>query len=198
MSTRPRRAALVVYESIFGNTRSIAQAIGRGLAADFDVKVVEVSQAGTDLGPIDLLVVGGPVHAFGMTRDSTREDARRQARAKQLEPVSPGIGVRDWLDALPPLPSTLPDARPVAPTAAVFDTVAKVGWFTAGSAARGEAARLKERGFVVIVPPEHFYVTGVDGPLVEGEIERATDWARQLVEPRAAAPPAHEAAAYTG
>lgn len=180
MPSTARRTALVVYESIFGNTRAIAEAIGRGLAPDFDVRVVEVSDAGMELGAIDLLVVGGPVHAFGMTRASTREDARRQALAKHLEPVSTGSGVRDWLEALQPLA----EAR----SAAVFDTVAKVGWFTVGSAARGEATRLEDRGFELIAHPEHFYVTGVDGPLVEGELARATDWARTLAEHPAPAP----------
>jgi len=71
--------ALVVYESLFGNTEGVAQAITRGLSAHLDVEMVDVTKApSTITDPFDLIVVGGPTHAFSMTRQSTREDAFRQ------------------------------------------------------------------------------------------------------------------------
>lgn len=167
-----RPAAWVVYESIFGNTRTVAEAVAEGLADRYEVALFEVSAAPAAPAGVALLVVGGPIHAFGMTREATRADARRQAGEKHVAPVSTGIGVREWLDALP-----APDG-PVA--AAAFDTAGRIAGFTAGSAARGEAKRLTRHGYDLIAPPEHFYVQAVDGPLVDGERDRAVTWARSL------------------
>src|SRR5690242_19397342 len=66
--------AVVVYESMYGNTHLIADAIGRGLvAAACQVDVVPVDRAGQQmLADADLVVVGGPTHAHGISRDSTR------------------------------------------------------------------------------------------------------------------------------
>lgn len=68
--------AVVVYESMYGNTHLIADAIGAGLRSTFDVTVVPVSQAGPAvLVRADLVVVGGPTHVHGMSRVSTRKGA---------------------------------------------------------------------------------------------------------------------------
>ena len=68
--------AVVVYESMFGNTRQIAEAIAAGLAESADVAAVEVSEATAEAAEAaDLLVAGGPTHAFSMSRPSTRSDA---------------------------------------------------------------------------------------------------------------------------
>ena len=68
--------AVVVYESMYGNTRRVADAIGAGLGTVFDVTVVPVSQASpVVLADADLVVVGGPTHAHGMSR-ATALDAR--------------------------------------------------------------------------------------------------------------------------
>src|SRR5690242_12369329 len=68
--------AVVVYESMYGNTHRIADAIGAGLEAAFDVRVVPVSHAEPELiADVDLVVVGGPTHVHGMSRASTRKAA---------------------------------------------------------------------------------------------------------------------------
>jgi len=87
--------ALVVCESVFGNTREVAAAVGRGLASRLPVTVVDVNSAPAVLpAEVDLLVVGGPTHAFGMSRPGTRRDAARQAgRDEDLD----AIGLREWL-----------------------------------------------------------------------------------------------------
>jgi hypothetical protein len=172
MTNHPRPQALVVYESIFGNTRAIAEAIGRGLGDRYEVRVLEVSQAPAAPDGIDLIVVGGPIHAWGMTRESTRHDARKQALAHGVQPPSTGIGVREWLAHLP--------MRSDEMAAAAFDTAVKMRWFPVGSAGKGEAARLREHGYRVLVPPEHFFVADTDGPLVDGEVDRAAQWAAAL------------------
>jgi hypothetical protein len=168
--------AAVVYESFFGHTRGIAVAIAEGLRARSDVDVVDIYEVGdapADLD-VDLLVVGGPTHAFGMSRDGTRQDARRQVAAHGATPVSQGPGVREWLDGL----VTVADHE--HHLAATFDTAVKMTWFPVGSAAKPEAKALAAKGFSIVAPPEHFFVKETDGPLLPGELERAKAWAQAL------------------
>jgi hypothetical protein len=165
---------LVVYESMFGNTMAIAEAVAQGLAAVRDVEVldvdlVEVGSAPDALGDdVDVLLVGGPTHAFGLTRARTRADAAERT----CEPlVSTGPGLREWLAALPR------SHRSVA--VAVFDTRARKPGLP-GSAAKGAAKRLRRLGLRLVVPPESFTVEGMTGPLTDGEAERARSWAEHV------------------
>lgn len=170
----PRKKALVVYETFFGNTRKVAEAVGAGLEDRFDVTVVDVLDAKPSPGDVALLVVGGPIHAFSMSRQATREEALKQA-AKLGVPVSAhATGIREWLDQL--------GSTTAHPAAAAFDTAVRVGWFTVGSAAAAELATLKARGYEVQLRPQHFHVKDVDGPLLAGELERATEWGRVLAD----------------
>jgi hypothetical protein len=166
--------ALVVYESIFGNTEQIAQAIGAGLREALGtVEVIEAGSAPGQLEGVDLLVVGGPTHAWGMSRVSSRKSAADQAHQHGKEPVSAGPGIRDWLKARGRAPWAMP--------AAAFDTaMTRTGWFPVGSAARGASALLQRMGYRVVAEPEQFFVTGTEGPLEEGELERAKRWGQQL------------------
>lgn len=165
--------ALVVYESIFGNTRAIAEAIGAGLrsAAGATVEVVEVGGAPSGDG-YDLVVVGGPIHAWGMSSRMTRTGAADEARASHVEPVSTGIGVREWLERLAPVTGEH--------AAAAFDTRMDSRWFPVGSAAKGEARALAGAGYHVVAAPEHFVVEGKQGPLLPGELDRARAWGATL------------------
>jgi hypothetical protein len=163
--------AVIVYESMFGNTKEIALAIAKGLATGLEADVLEVGEAtgqpGDDVG---LLVVGGPTHAFGLSRASTRRSAADQATAPV---VSARGGIREWLD-------DVPRARDVLTAAATFDThIDKPRWLP-GSAARSAAKRLRGLGYRLAVPPESFFVTGTPGRLLDGELDRARDWGEQL------------------
>jgi hypothetical protein len=90
-------AALVVFESMFGNTQQIADAITEGLARHLPVEQAEVGAAPAIVGDdVELLVVGGPTHAFGLSRPGTRQSAAQQT---QDGLVSTGIGLREWLGA---------------------------------------------------------------------------------------------------
>ena len=72
---------LVVFESMFGNTQVIASSVADGLAPRMQVDLMEVGVAPTALdGDVDLLVVGGPTHAFGMSRPGTRQLAAQQSQ----------------------------------------------------------------------------------------------------------------------
>ena len=172
--------ALVVFESMFGNTQKIAEAVKQGLSSHVPADILEVGTAPHALGEIELLVVGGPTHAFGMSRPGTREDAIRQAGGHV---VSGGIGLREWLSTL--------ERTPGKATVAAFDTrIAKPR--VPGSAARAAEKRLRRLGFRVTVASESFYVTGTAGPLVEGEEERARAWGEKLGEGYEVAPTTEE------
>jgi hypothetical protein len=159
--------SLVVFESMFGDTETIARAIAEGLSVGMRVDVVDVATAPRVDADVDLLVVGGPTHAFGMSRASTRGDAVRQGgRASAGD-----LGLREWLDEL------LPPTEPVP--AAAFDTKINKR-FIPGSAARSAADVLRRHGFRLVAPPESFRVIGTPGPLVTGEEDRARRWGRSL------------------
>ena len=166
--------ALVVFESMYGSTRAIAEAIGAGLAGSGPVRVIEVGTFAAAPGSrklsddITLLVVGGPTHAFGLSRPSTRADAAKEAKA---DFVSTGKGIREWLGDL-----TMPTGGlPVA----TFDTkVLKPN--LPGSAAKGAEKALRQLGGRPVAPPRSFRVHGKSDGLVDGELEAARAWGQQL------------------
>ncbi len=161
--------ALIVVESMFGNSRSVAEAVAGGLRGHMTVEVVDPAHAHAPLLElVDLLVVGGPTHAFSMTRGNTREDAVRQGAA----PAAAATGIRDWIERL--------HVGPHSELVATFDTrVGKVRHLP-GSAARSAAKALRRHGYRPAVPPESFYVADVAGPLLDGELERARSWGEKL------------------
>jgi hypothetical protein len=166
--------ALVVYESMFGNTRDVAQAVADGIGTAMAVDLVEVSKAPTSIpADVALLVVGGPTHAHGMTKPESREDSARRAGDRL---VSHGIGVREWLERLAPPTGTI--------GAAAFDTRIKGPRLLWGSAAEAVGKRLRALGFREIASPEDFLVGGPTGPmfdrLIPGEVERAGAWGARL------------------
>lgn len=156
---------LVVYESMFGNTEQIAHAVAAGLAEEMEVAVAAVHEAPIEpAADVGLLVVGGPTHAFSMSRSTTRADALKQG-ARQGDG---GIGLRDWLEGLPPQAP----GRPVA----TFDTrVAKVRRLP-GSAAKAAMKAVRRRGYEPAARPESFWVDDTAGPLLTGELDRARAW----------------------
>ncbi len=165
--------ALVVYELMFGNTRVVAEAVAAGIRTRIPVEMLEVGDAPRILPlDIELLVVGGPTHAHGMTKRELRADAGRRAGDRL---VSRGIGIREWLSDLEP------PARPIA--AAVFDTRIKGPGLLWGSAAKSAAALLAG-SFTLVRGPESFLVDGPTGPpfdrLLPREVERARAWAADL------------------
>lgn len=160
------RHAVVVYESLWGNTAQLAHQIAAGIGGE-RTDVVDVSSSPSALASdVDLLVVGGPTHAFGMSTQATRDAATSQG-AEHI----PQRGIREWIEQLTP-PSR---AVPVA----TFDTRV-VQPRLPGSAAKKAMKRLVARGFAPIAAPETFGVHGYGGPLADGETERARRWGEQL------------------
>jgi hypothetical protein len=153
---------------MFGNTRTIAEAIAAGLSGRFEVTLAEIAEAPHRLpADVALLVVGGPTHAFGLSRRSTRRDAGKQAGGPSGL-VSQGLGLREWLDDLDPHPGV---------PAATFDT--HIDKPFPGSAAQAAKRRLRARGFQVLAA-ESFHVADTRGPLTDGEEPRARTWATDL------------------
>ena len=164
--------ALIVYETMFGNTERIARAIRDGLRRYVPAETVPVNRA-PDVVPDDvrLLVVGGPTHAFSMSRLSTRQGAVQQADV--VMPIE--VGIREWLAAL-----GRADRRSQDLLVTTFDTrIAKVRRFP-GSAARSAAKLLRKLGFRLISPSTSFFVDETTGPIREVEIERAQRWGDEL------------------
>jgi hypothetical protein len=167
--------AVVVYESMFGDTRRIAEAIGDGLAGRYEVTVVPVDRVAADqLRGVDLLVAGGPTHVRGMSRPQTREGAVDQAAQPgsgiTVEPGAAGPGLREWL-------TTLTDAPRQA---AAFDTRVQLSALITGRAAPKIARSLRRSGCRLIAEPESFLVTTKTPTLVAGEQDRARAWGQAL------------------
>lgn len=167
--------SVIVYESMYGNTHLIADAIGEGLAAAGEVAVVAVDGATDEmLRGADLVVVGGPTHAHGMSSKATRKgaiaDAAKPERDLTLDPDAEGPGLRDWFGTVDGLPRKAAafDTRMAGPPAAIT-----------GRASKGIAKRLHHHGCELVTDPASFLVTK-DNHLVDDEREHARAWGAEL------------------
>ena len=155
--------AMVVYDSAFGNTEKVAQAIGQALGSQGDIEVVRVGNVKPEqMAGMTLLIVGSPTQKF--------------------RPLGTITGFLKGI----------PDGKLKGVKVAAFDTRATEGaiekvrilaFFVKifGYAAKPIADRLVKKGGDPAVPPEGFYVADTEGPLLEGELERAADWAKRIV-----------------
>ena len=135
--------SLVVYDSTYGNTERIAQAIGRAIGSQVFL-VGKMTPA--DLQGFDLVIIGSPTHGGFPT-----EEIYSLLKA----PLAvEGVNV------------------------AAFDTRTRTTVF--GYAAPKIARSLEKSGGNLLVPPEGFFVLGTEGPLMEGELERAAGWAKGI------------------
>ena len=170
--------AVVMVESLWGNTRRVAHAVAEGRAADWgaddaatSVEVADEREAPpvADLaGPgVDLLLVSAPTHAFGLSRQRTRGDAGRGASAQDAV-----CGLRACLAECGSPPDTAPGLRLGQLSFAAFDTHVNhpnlPGW-----SRHGADKRLRAVGCHRLALPESFSVEGYDGPLLPGELDRA-------------------------
>ncbi len=166
--------ALVVYESMYGTTPRVADAVAAGLADGGVDATVEVVTSVDDEAVVtaDLLVVGGPTHVHGMSRESTRHAAAEAAEQPDsgltLEPDAEGPGLREWFDRL---------ADSSGAAAAFAPRVHKAALLT-GQASKGIGRRLRHLGRGLLVEPQSFFVTEDD--LEPGEEDRAREWGARL------------------
>ena len=161
--------ALVVYESMFGNTRNIALAIAEGIATAMEVEAVEVGSAPRALAAdVALVVVGGPTHAHGLSTPKSRANAIGRTDGPL---VSQHIGVREWLWSLRLGSGVI---------AAAFDTRIKGPELFTGSAAKSATRLLRRSGLRRVEEPRSFVLDGSTGPVAnrvaKGELDAARAW----------------------
>lgn len=144
--------ALIVYDSMYGNTEQIAKAIVEGLGKSAESRIVKAADAKPeDVSGINLLIIGSPTQGAKMT-----------------------VPVQDFLNKLSS--DNLKNVKTAA-----FDTRMTnkiIGLF--GFAAPKIAKSLEEKGTGTVVPAEGFWVKGGKGPLKENEIARASKWGESL------------------
>lgn len=157
--------AVVVYESLWGNTAEVARAVAEGLGAG--ARALRVDEAGpAEIAGAGLIVAGAPVFGFKLSSHKMRDGIRTNPGKGPAPDLSCPL-LRDWLETLP-----RGDAH-----CAAFDTRAR-GPFGKGAP---EIMRLLEaRGYRRVAGPEGFIVRGSHGPLKKGEAERARAWGEVL------------------
>jgi flavodoxin len=155
---------LIIYDSVFGNTEQIAQAIGNALGSQEDVEILRVSNVKPEqLTGLKLLIVGSPTRGFRPTpaiSDLLKSIPKNGLKGVQVA----AFDTRFTMDEI---------------ESSVFILPILVNIF--GYAVKPIADRLKKKGGELIIPPEGFFVEGIEGPLKEGELERAADWAKQII-----------------
>jgi flavodoxin len=166
--------AVVIYESMYGNTHLIADAIARGLAPGNEVTVVPVAEAVPELlDGAGLVVAGGPTHVHGMSgarsRQAAAEAADKDGSGLTLEPHAQGPGLRDWFGTV----------GQIRGCGAAFDTRADGPAVLTGRASKAIAKLLDRHGLTEITPAQSFLVTK-DNKLRPGEEDRAEQWGRDL------------------
>lgn len=172
--------ALVIYESLYGNTHTIAEAIAEGMGSTTEVAVLPVDDASDELvSSCQLVVMGGPTHMHSMDFSGTRkfgakaehDKADGGKEAHELDEAATGESLRHWFHHAP-------DGE--GRSAAAFDTRYDKSPALTGSAAKGIARRLRHHGWSVEQDPTSFFVD-TENELVDGELERARAWGERLV-----------------
>jgi len=169
------RAMRVVigYESMYGNTHRVAEAIASAFGSGDQVTVKPVSGLDDTALDADLFIVGVPTHAHGLPRPGSRAAAIDSARAKkrrELDDSADGTGVREWLQSVPPRPSA---------DVAAYDTRFRLPAWLVGHPARTITRALARRGATVVARPRSFFVDKNE-QLRPGELDRAAAWGREL------------------
>jgi hypothetical protein len=157
--------AIVVYESVWGNTQAVARAVAEGLGEGTEAYPTDAVPA-ERLAAADLIVAGSPVFAFSLPSERMRERILRT----ETEGPAPDLthpSLRSWLDTLPPGHGM----------AAAFET--RIWWSPRGATGSIEK-KLAAAGYRKIAKGERFVVTATYGPLRDGELDRARTWGRGL------------------
>ena len=164
--TRPDGDSLktvIVFDSVFGNTAKIAQAIGTCVNEGDNAEKIHIGEVTSEkLQGVGLLIVGSPTRQFRPTEAIT--NFLKTLSKNQLA----GINVAAF--------DTRIDLETIESGALRF-IVDKGGY-----AARYIAKELTARGGKLVAPAVGFLVTGEEGPLKDGELERAADWAKHIQE----------------
>lgn len=160
--------AIVVYESHWGNTAAIAQAIAQGIGPQ--ARALSTAQATSAIvADADLIVAGAPLLGFALPTDAMLEGLAKNADQNPTPPDLAHPSMRSWLDTLPRKNGH----------AASFETRI---WWSPGSASKAILKKMEALGYRPIAKAQRFVVEGKYGPLREGEVERARAWGGELVQ----------------
>jgi len=163
--------AVVVYESLWGNTAAIAQAIAAGIGSD--ARALSTAEATEEaFHGSELIVAGAPVLGFKLGTEEMRETIRTNPGKGAPPPDLSHPSMRSWLDGLPA--GLLPGGHGYY---AVFETGLR---WSPGSATSTIAKGLERAGYGALVKGRRFTVKGKYGPLAKGEIENAHKWGAEL------------------
>jgi hypothetical protein len=158
--------AVVVYESLWGNTAAIARAIAEGIGPE--ARALSTSQASAEaIAGADLIVAGAPLIGFRLPTDSARKSIGQDRKHAQTPPDISQPSMRSWLAALPK----------GSGRSAAFET--RFRW-SPGSATGAIFKGLGNAGYRQIAKVQRFIVKGTYGPLRDGELERAKAWGAEL------------------
>jgi flavorubredoxin len=164
--------AMVVYESHWGNTAAVARAIAAGIGPE--TPALTTDEASTEgLTDVDLLVAGAPVIAFRLATDKMLESMADQTGKAPSAPDLSHASMRSWLGRLP---------RGRGRSAA-FET--RIWWSPRGATPDIEHG-LEDAGYQPVAKAHRFVVKGSQGPLRDGELERAREWGAELAKTVAA------------
>jgi hypothetical protein len=160
--------AIVVYESLWGNTAAIARAIAGGIGPE--TRALSTAEAsGTAIADADLIVAGAPVLAFALPSDKMRASLGADPGKAPTPPDLSHPSMRSWLDALPEGHGR----------SAAFETRI---WWSPGGATAAIVHALERAGYRPVAKPRRFIVKGAYGPLRNGELERARLWGAALAQ----------------
>ncbi|HMA61107.1 MAG TPA: flavodoxin family protein [bacterium] len=153
---------LIIYDSVFGNTRQIAEIIKKAIASQGDTNCLQVKDVKLEqLQDLKILIVGSPTRKF-----------------------SPTGAIKKFLKKIPA--DNLANVKVAAFDTRISPEEIGSGFLSFlvkifGYAAKPIARKLQKKGGDLVIEPQGFIVTGTKGPLKEGEIERATKWAKEIL-----------------
>jgi len=162
--------AVVVYESLWGNTAAIARAIAEGIGEG--TPALSTAEATADrVTAADLIVAGAPILGFRLPTEQMRASTLTSLPSAAPKPDLSHPSMHEWLEALPPA------------NGGSFATFETRVWGPWGNSVKQIAKALKTAGYRPTGSADAsmaFIVTGKYGPLRDGEVERARTWGSEL------------------
>lgn len=147
------KKAIVIYDTIYGNTEKVAKALASGMSEQ-GVQADSIGVGKVDINRLkeyDLLAIGGPTHAFGISKPM-------KGFLKKLKNVEEVKGKKAF----------------------AFDTRMKIR--IAGSAAKKIEKELKKLRMNIVRSSSSAIVLGSEGPLEEGTEDKFKQIAGEIVK----------------
>lgn len=158
------KEALIIYDSVFGNTKKISEAMGNALTPNMEVDLRIVDEVFPEhLDGVKFLIVGSPTRQFKET------NAMNQFMKKIPKNGLKGINIATFDTRM--TPEDVNKNRFLGLMVGLF-----------GYAAEKISKQLRLLGGNEVLPPEGFYVVGMEGPLADGELDRAAKWVLEVVK----------------